>query len=240
MPLVLVTGPTSEPLSLADARDRLNMGTEISDTTVTALITAARQKLEKQYGLALINQTWNLVLDRFPGSGAWPYPQEVGFYGPEYYESNWRPSYGRRLQSFEIPIALAPVQSISSIGYTDTDGNPQTLDPSTYALIKGDLTSKVVLQNQEAWPSTAYAAGAVQIQFVAGFGAAATAVPQTIISAIALHVGHLRSLMAQNLFMSLDSIPGVREVRYVVGTGAADVIDVAVSALMSDYVRPSL
>lgn len=241
MPLTLVTPPSVEPLAVADARDRLKISvTSLSDTALNALIKAARQKIEKQYGLALINQGWSLVIDRFPGEII--NPIETGFYPPEYWDSRWRPNYGTRISRSEIKIDLAPLKAgaVQSVNYTDTDGNPQVLDPATYNLIIGDLTSSIVLANETIWPATAYVSGAVQVSFNAGFGADGTSVPETIKSAMSLHISHLRSLMAQNLFLSLNNIPGVLEQRFIVGTGSADVIDAAVSSLMQDYVRPSL
>lgn len=242
MPLTLVTPPTVEPLTVAEARARLNIGSEVSDATVTALIKTARQKLEKQYGIAMINQTWSLVLDRFPGCGPFPYPIETGFRQPEYFDSRWQPEYGNRLTNYEIKIDFAPLQSgaIQFVKYADTDGTAQTLDPVTYSLIPGDLRSSLVLANQAAWPSTAFVAGAVQVQFNAGFGSDGASVPDTLKTAMCLQVSHLRSLMAQNLFISLNNIPGVLEQRFIVSSGSSDVIDAAVSSLMQDYVRSSL
>lgn len=243
MPLTLVTPPTVEPLSVGDVRDRLGIAsTDLSDPAVTALIKAARQKLEKQYGVAMINQTWSLVIDRFPGYGCSPNPQETGFYPSDYYDSRIQPDYGTRLSQYEIPINMTPLaaDAIQSVGYTDTDGTSKTLGPSNYNLVRGDLRSNLVLTNQSSWPITAYVAGAVDIRFIAGFGAAGTDVPETLKSAMALLIAHLRSLTARNLFMSLDSVTGVGEKRYIVGTGSTDVIDAAVSSLMQDYVRPSL
>jgi hypothetical protein len=242
MPLLLVTPPTVEPLSVADVRDRLGYGTDVSDTLITALIKSARQKLEKQYGVAMINQTWSLVLDRFPGCWANPRPQETGFYPVGYYDSRSYPNYGNRLNSFEIPINLTPLlaNAIQSVTYLDADGTSQTFGSSNYALVRGDLRSNLVLTNQSSWPTTAYVAGAIDIRFIAGFGATAADVPETLKSAMTLLIAHLRALTAQNLFISLESEEGVGETRYIVGTGSTDVIDAAVSSLMQDYVRVSL
>lgn len=242
MPLTLVTPPAVEPMSVADARERLNIGTEVSDTTITAFIKTARQKLEKQYGIAMVNQTWSLVLDRFPGCWPSPYPIETGFRQPEYSDSRWRPEYGNRLTNYEIKIDLAPLKSdaIQYVKYADTDGALQTLDPATYSLIPGDLRSSLVLANQASWPSTAFVAGAVQIQFNSGFGSDGSLVPDTLKTAMCLIIAHLRSLTAQNLFMSLENIPGVLERRFIVGSGAGSVLDAAISSLMQDYVRASL
>jgi hypothetical protein len=241
MSLTLITPPTVEPLSVSDARDRLNLAvSDVSDTALTAFIKSARQKLERRYGVAMINQTWRLTLDRFPGWGQYPYPQDVGFY-PSMHRDG-RPDYGNRLQRFEIQINMAPIapDGIQSVKYNDTDGSSQSMDPSLYSLVPGDLRSSLVLADQQTWPSTAFIAGAVQIQFVAGFGADDINVPESLKSAITLLVSHMRSLTTQNLFLSGDTVDGVGSKSYVVGGNAGAAIDAAVSSLMQDYVRPSL
>lgn len=70
MTLVLVTAPAVEPLTAAEARARLSLpaGTP-SDDVLNALIKAARQEIDGKdgwLGRALITQTWEIVLDRFP------------------------------------------------------------------------------------------------------------------------------------------------------------------------------
>ena len=84
MSLVLVEPPDVEPLTTAEVRARLNIGTELTDTVVDALVSASRQMIDGPdgwLGRALNTQTWNLVLDRFPTSNY--YYQEKGFYPQE-------------------------------------------------------------------------------------------------------------------------------------------------------------
>jgi uncharacterized phiE125 gp8 family phage protein len=73
--LKLITSPAVEPVSLAEARLHLRLETSGSppthpdDALVTSLIAAARQHIDGRDGWlnrALITQTWELHLDKFP------------------------------------------------------------------------------------------------------------------------------------------------------------------------------
>lgn len=228
MALTLVSAPAVEPLTAAEAKARLNIGDEVSDPVVSALITAARLMFDGSsaaYGRALITQTWDLTLDRFdcyPGR-----PLETGFH-PGVLDSYWS-QY--RSSNRGIVIPLSPLQSVTSIKYLDTDSAEQTLDPSNYLVQKGE-PSRIVLSTTGSWPSTAAVPNAVTVRFVAGYGDAGADVPETARMAIALQVSHLRSLAQRNLFVNHEEIPGVRSVGYTVGGGAGQAIGDAAKALM--------
>lgn len=68
--LTLTTAPTIEPVSLDDARVHLRLDPDdhAQDAYLETLITAARESVEAHTSRALINQTWTLKLDGFPGS----------------------------------------------------------------------------------------------------------------------------------------------------------------------------
>ncbi|MDR3527228.1 MAG: head-tail connector protein [Rhizomicrobium sp.] len=66
MSLQLLTPPSSEPVSLADAKAHLKIDGTEEDALVTSLITAARARTEWHCGRALLTQNWCLRLDRWP------------------------------------------------------------------------------------------------------------------------------------------------------------------------------
>ncbi len=66
MSLDLITGPSVEPVSLADAKVQCHVEHDAEDTLIGALIVAARRMAEHQTQRALITQTWELTLDAFP------------------------------------------------------------------------------------------------------------------------------------------------------------------------------
>lgn len=66
MTLKLITGPSTEPISLDEVKTELRIdGTEL-DASLTRKIKEVRQAVEHELGRALISQTWEQVLDSFP------------------------------------------------------------------------------------------------------------------------------------------------------------------------------
>ena len=69
MPSILLTPPTAEPLSLAEAKAFLRVEHDDDDDVIAALIAGARIQVEAQTRRALITQTWRLVRDCWPQDG---------------------------------------------------------------------------------------------------------------------------------------------------------------------------
>ena len=174
----VITPPATEPLLLADAKSHLRVDTTADDGLITELIKACRFHLERQYDLAFITQTLQLNLDFFPywwifrGSSSGSY--------------NWWND-----QAYYTQILLrGPVQSVSSVIYTDTAGSPQTLSNTKYSLDPYHTPARLVPAASQLWPATQAVINAVQVQFVAGYGAADTNVPSDIKAALKLLLGH--------------------------------------------------
>lgn len=66
MTLILITAPTAEPVSLAEAKAHLRVDTSADDALITALIVSARETAEHLTGRAIMAQTWERVLNTFP------------------------------------------------------------------------------------------------------------------------------------------------------------------------------
>ena len=160
MALTLVTGPAVEPVSLTEAKSHLRVDITDDDALITALITAARQMAEEISRRALITQTWKYILD------AWP-------------------------KGDELTLPLPPLQSVASITYKDKDGNSATFSSGSYIVDADCEPGRVVLAYGATWPSTTlYPAGAITVQFTAGYGDSASDVPQAIRQAMLLMIGH--------------------------------------------------
>lgn len=229
MGLNLVTAPTVEPLTAAEARARLNLGSEVPDAVMNAFISAARQMIDGAdgwLGRAINTQTWDLVVNQFQGHAP---PLEKGFYPRQYRDCGDRP-YG---QSAGIPILLPPLQSVTSVKYLDTDGAQQTLDPATYVVQSG-TPSHLVLANGASWPSISTLPGSVTIRFIAGYGPKGSDVPETIRTAVALQASYLRTLGKGDLFLSREEIPGVSSKSWTMGGGAELALNAAVMALLGN------
>ena len=83
-----------------------------------------------------------------------------------------------------LELPRPPLQSVSSVTYTDSDGASQTLATTEYAIDTRSVVGGIVLGKDKTWPSLDDIANAVVVQYVAGYGAAASAVPATILQAI--------------------------------------------------------
>ncbi len=66
MTLELITGPASEPVTLAEAKLQRRVEHALDDAWFSMAIEAARRIAEHKTGRVLIAQTWELVADGFP------------------------------------------------------------------------------------------------------------------------------------------------------------------------------
>lgn len=64
----LITAPTSEPITLAEAKLQLRVDHNDEDTIIQGFITAAREHAEQVTKRSIMPQTWEVVLDAFPES----------------------------------------------------------------------------------------------------------------------------------------------------------------------------
>lgn len=64
--LTLVSGPSTEPVSLSEAKDHVRVDFSNDDSMINSQITAARQYCEEVTGRAFLEQTWRWTRDRFP------------------------------------------------------------------------------------------------------------------------------------------------------------------------------
>jgi uncharacterized phiE125 gp8 family phage protein len=65
---VLVTGPTAEPLSVAEAKLQARIRIDDEDALIDRYIKAARSTAEETLGRGLLTQTWKLTLPSFAES----------------------------------------------------------------------------------------------------------------------------------------------------------------------------
>jgi uncharacterized phiE125 gp8 family phage protein len=140
--LTLVTGPTAEPVSLAEAKDHLRISDAAADGILTGYLLAARQHLETTYGIALAAQTFDLVLDDLPCSSTKP-----------------------------IELPRNPVQSITSVQYVDVNGATQTWAGANYFLDSNRQPARLLPVSGQPWPTVLNIANAVTVRFVAGYAA---------------------------------------------------------------------
>lgn len=176
MSLKLITAPTFEPVTLAEAKSHCRVDTSDDDTLLEGLIKATRQYLDGQTGWlnrALCTQTWDLYLDAFP--------------------------------SAEIRIPLPPLQSVTHVKYDDVNGVEQTVSSTDYDVDKVDGLSPgyVVPASSFSWPTTYDAINAVRVRFVAGWATdgGSPAVAQT-----PWPIKHAIKMMVSDMYENRESV----------------------------------
>lgn len=166
MSLSLVTGATLLPHTIDEikAHARVEDDQVDEDGLLMTYYRAALAHLEGEDGIlgrALLTQTWDLRMDRFPWSDSMP-----------------------------ILVPLSPLASVTSITYTDTDGTSQTWAASKYDVDANSEPGRIVPSYGESYPATRDEIDAVTVRFVAGYGAARASVPEPIRLALLALTAH--------------------------------------------------
>ena len=131
------------------------------DTYIATLILSATQVIEAETRRALINRSFAYQLEAFPADG-------------------------------EIILPRSPLSSVTSVTYTDAAGATQTLASSVYHTYSVNGVGRVVLKSTSSWPTTLGTdALDVTVNFVAGYGADASSVPNALKHAVLLQATHM-------------------------------------------------
>jgi uncharacterized phiE125 gp8 family phage protein len=141
---VLIAPPAGEPVALAEARAWLRVDSSDEDQAIAALIVAARETVEAATRRALVAQTWRLTLDDWP-------------FAP-----------GARA---EMALPLAPLASVTAARVYDAGGQPQLLPSSLWRVVGAPDRARLIFTAQPPRPGVS--ASGVEIDCVAGYGAAA-------------------------------------------------------------------
>lgn len=175
--LSLYTAPATEPVSVTEAKAHLRVTYTDEDSLIADLIVAARRWFEEQTYRALVSQTWDLKLDEFP-TGDDP-----------------------------IRVPRAPMVSVTSITYVDGDGVTQTWSSSQYVVSATRQPGLIRPAYGYEWPADVRdQPDAINVRFVAGYGAAAD-VPGPIKAAIKLLIGQLYEFREQLTERPTQEIP---------------------------------
>lgn len=97
--------------------------------------------------------------------------------------------------SGEIELPYAPLQSVTSVTYTDSAGDSQTWATSNYSVFAPagpkSQRGKIIRGYSLVYPITQAIQNAVTIRFVAGYGANGDSVPESIKQAIKVLVAEM-------------------------------------------------
>lgn len=153
----LITAPTVEPLDAATLKLWCRIDGTDEDTLLTSLFIPAARQ-------ACENATGRALLSQTweVVLDAWPAGEA-------------------------IELMRAPVLAITSVKYIDTAGVEQTLSGAAYALDKDSEPGWLLPAFDTTWPEARDTANAIRVRYTAGYGTAATDVPQALRMWIALH-----------------------------------------------------
>lgn len=113
-----------------------------------------------------------------------------GFQQRAYVAQTRRLTLDRWPRGRTIHLPRPPLQSVTSIVYTDREGAQYTIETESYIVDTDAEPGRIVLAYGASWPSVALRpAAGVEITYVAGYGDASD-VPQKVKQAMLLLVGH--------------------------------------------------
>lgn len=186
MATILITPPTTDPISLAEAKAHCRIGIDDDDGLLAGYVLAARHHLETETRRAFMTQTWDLTLDY-----GWPVTRVDGCYRNR------------------IVLPRPPVQSVTSISYIDGAGAAQTLATNQYKLAKADTGEWFIEPAYGvSWPTVRSEMAAITVRFVAGYGSSPGDVPEPLRQAMLLLVGHYyENREAVNVGAAVSELP---------------------------------
>lgn len=177
----VTTAPAAEPVSTATAKEwiRLESGVTADDTLIDGLVTAARVWVERYIQRKLITQTIRQTLDDWPNAS----------------QTRDLPREGRISDAISgdaayVELLASPVQSITSVTtYNDSD-TATTWSSSNYRLSASGDRARIVPVGSASWPTATRNSDGVEIVYQAGYGDAASDVPEAIVTAVKFLVAH--------------------------------------------------
>ena len=108
MSLIPLSPPVAEPVSVTGAKARLRAGSDLDDAAVSHWIQAARERVERDTGRALLSQAWRERRDEWGGDG--------------------------RLTAFASRFRLMkpPLIALDAVRIFSADGTPSEIDPAAF------------------------------------------------------------------------------------------------------------
>lgn len=142
MNVTTLAGPAAEPVSLAEAKDYLRIGSEDQDELVGSLVAAARARIEELTGVAMITRSLRVTLDWWPRGTS---------------ERRW------------MRVPVRPAGTLNAVRVFDAHGDATTVT-SRFTLPPGRSARLMWTDGAFPWPGQRL--GGIEIDYDAGFGEA--------------------------------------------------------------------
>jgi len=150
MALKQIEPPALEPVSLDEAKLYLRVDNTAEDDAISLLIAASRGLFERETGLILLRQSWQLTLDKWPVRSA---------------DSHRR-----------VYLPLRPILGVASV-VVSVGGVAVNVPDTDYHLDADASPPRLTEQAAGLWPKPDVPAAGITIDFDAGFGDAVETVP---------------------------------------------------------------
>lgn len=178
--LQLTTAAVNLPVSLPEVKSRLDVADtdDVQDASIKALIRASTENIERYLRRALIDQTWTMFMDRFPGR-------------PLAWWDGVRQIADTELTDLTevITVPRPPLDSIIHVKAHDSGGNETTVLAADYIVDTASEPGRIALKQSKSWPSvTLRTINGVEVQFIGGYGPTGSDVPEPIREAIMICV----------------------------------------------------
>ncbi len=165
MALSRIAASNIQPLSLTETKEHLRVSFAKEDGLISRHIVAAKDALEKGTRLQLLVASWKQLFDGFP-----------------------------QFDHERIELGKSPLVSVAAVKYFDTSGVLQTWAASEYTVevFSGPDAERgeVFPKPDKEYPLTRRIPNAVTIEFDAGYGVAASDVPEDIKQELLVWIGH--------------------------------------------------
>lgn len=171
--------PAKPVVSVEELKSHLRIRTDKDNAYLKTLVAAARASAELYVGRTFVTATLEFRLDAFP-PGRDP-----------------------------LRLPRAPLIAVSSIGYTDTSGNSQTLSSSLYTVDVNSEPGRVFPIYNESWPDTRAIEDTVLVTYTAGYGVAPADTPFQLRLALVQLAGHWYRNREPMQDKALSEIPDV-------------------------------
>ena len=200
---VVHVAPLSLPLSLTEIKTHLRVDHSDEDAKITALTWAAVNYVEAATSRALVAHTRRIYADSFADASV-----DVDV----------------------VEIARGPLRAVSSITYSDTNGNAQTLSTTDYTVDKFSQRARIMPSYGKWWPATRSTANSITIEYRAGHSIAATANASTDTITAASH-GYSNGDVVQ-LYNSGGALPGglSESIAYYVVGATSDTLQLSITS----------
>ncbi len=196
--LTLLTAPTFEPVTVAEAKTHARIDGDLEDGDVARWIKAAREYVEAHCSQKLAAQSWRVTY------------------------RDWPCDDDERLMAGAIRLPFGPVSAITAVKYYATTGVLTTLVADTdYQVWLEHSPPLVAPAPSKVWPTVQTdKLQAVRVEFTAGYGTTASTIPASLKEAIHLTLTYWNMHRGDGRDPTMRGLPaGALNLLDSVGTG---------------------